>query len=240
MAVCASVPARRGRAGGTPDNERYRDMARDVRRRWRGAAPRAGCTCTSPSTPTRRASGCLDRIAPWLPVLLAVSANSPYDEGRDTGYASWRTQLWSTWPSAGPTEAFGSLAGYRRACERMIASGAARDPGDALLRRAPVRGAPDARGPGPRRGDRPRGRRAARRPGPGPGGDRGRRLARAVRPVWRARSCGPPGGGRPATGSPTTCSTRSTHDLRPAQRGAVARWSTWSRTGSRRPATATA
>ena len=73
--------------------------------------------------------GCIDRIAPWLPVLLAASANSPYAEGRDTGYASWRTQLWSTWPSAGPTEPFGSLAGYRRACERMIASGAARDPG---------------------------------------------------------------------------------------------------------------
>lgn len=35
--------------------------------------------------------------------------------------------MWSTWPSAGPAEAFGSVAGYRRACDRMIASGAARD-----------------------------------------------------------------------------------------------------------------
>jgi carboxylate-amine ligase len=72
---------------------------------------------------------CLDRIAPWLPVLIATSSNSPFHEGRVTGYASWRTELWSTWPSAGPTEAFGSLGGYRRACERMIASGAARDAG---------------------------------------------------------------------------------------------------------------
>jgi carboxylate-amine ligase len=72
---------------------------------------------------------CIDRITPWLPVLLAMSTNSPYADGGDTGYASWRTQQWSTWPSAGPTEAFGSVAGYRRACARMLASGAARDTG---------------------------------------------------------------------------------------------------------------
>lgn len=72
---------------------------------------------------------CLDRIAPWLPVLAAVSTNSPYADGRDTGYASWRTQAWSSWPSAGPTEAFGSVADYRAVCDRMIASGAALDRG---------------------------------------------------------------------------------------------------------------
>jgi carboxylate-amine ligase len=71
--------------------------------------------------------GCLDRMAPWLPVLLAISTNSPFAHGRDTSYASWRTQMWSSWPSAGTAQAFGSLAGYDRACERMIASGAARD-----------------------------------------------------------------------------------------------------------------
>ena len=72
---------------------------------------------------------CLDRIASWLPVLLAMSTNSPFSAGKDTGYASWRTQMWSAWPSAGPSEAFGSVAGYHRAGERMIASGAAKDRG---------------------------------------------------------------------------------------------------------------
>ncbi|MGI8888428.1 MAG: carboxylate-amine ligase, partial [Nocardioidaceae bacterium] len=38
--------------------------------------------------------GVLDRIRPWLPVLLAVSANSPYAEGQDSGFASWRSQVW--------------------------------------------------------------------------------------------------------------------------------------------------
>ena len=110
------------------DNERFRDMAETF-----GQVARRGTTCgmhvhvaiDSPEEGVR----CIDRITPWLPILLAVSTNSPYEEGRDTGYASWRTQLWSTWPSAGPTEPFGSHDGYRRACERMMASGAARDPG---------------------------------------------------------------------------------------------------------------
>lgn len=125
VAVCASVPL----AMDEPvisDSDRYRDMAETF-----GQVARRGTTCgmhvhvaiDSADEGVR----CIDRITPWLPVLLAVSSNSPFDEGRDTGYASWRTQLWSTWPSAGPTEPFGSLAGYRRACERMIASGAARD-----------------------------------------------------------------------------------------------------------------
>ncbi len=71
----------------------------------------------------------IDRLRPWLPVLRALSVNSPYWYGGDTGYASWRTQVWGRWPSAGPTEPYGDLAGYRRATEAVIASGAALDHG---------------------------------------------------------------------------------------------------------------
>ena len=124
VAVCASVPL----AMDEPvisDNERYRDMAETF-----GQIARRGTTCGMhvhvAIESAEEGVRCIDRISPWLPILLAASANSPYDEGRDTGYASWRTELWSTWPSAGTTEPFGSLAGYRRACERMIASGAVR------------------------------------------------------------------------------------------------------------------
>jgi carboxylate-amine ligase len=127
VAVCASVPL----AVDEPvvsDNDRYRDMAETF-----GQIARRGTTCGMhvhvEIGSDEEGVRCLDRIAPWLPLLLAMSANSPYAEGRDTGYASWRTQLWSSWPSAGPTEAFGSLAGYRRACARLLASGAARDAG---------------------------------------------------------------------------------------------------------------
>ena len=69
----------------------------------------------------------IDALAPWLPVLLAVSANSPYFAGRDTGYATWRSRIWAQWPSAGPTEPFGSPEGYHAAGDWLIRSGAARD-----------------------------------------------------------------------------------------------------------------
>ena len=50
----------------------------------------------------------LDRIGPWLAILLALSANSPFWQGRDSGYASFRYQAWGRWPASGPTEVFGS------------------------------------------------------------------------------------------------------------------------------------
>jgi YbdK family carboxylate-amine ligase len=66
--------------------------------------------------------GVLDRIRPWLPLLLAMSANSPFWQGRDTGYASFRQQAWGRWPSAGPTELFGSANGYRATVAAMLQS----------------------------------------------------------------------------------------------------------------------
>ncbi|MGW2490971.1 glutamate--cysteine ligase 2 [Streptomyces sp. NPDC001606] len=65
----------------------------------------------------------LDRIRPWLPVLSAMSANSPFWQGRDTGYASYRTRVWERWPSAGPTEPFGSPERYHGRVADMVATG---------------------------------------------------------------------------------------------------------------------
>jgi glutamate---cysteine ligase / carboxylate-amine ligase len=71
----------------------------------------------------------LDGIRPWLQVLLAISANSPYYHGRDTGFASWRSQVWGRWPSAGPAEPFDSPEEYRRTLAKMVEWGAAADEG---------------------------------------------------------------------------------------------------------------
>jgi carboxylate-amine ligase len=71
----------------------------------------------------------VDGLRPWLPLVLALSANSPFNLGVDTSYASWRSQVWDAWPSAGPVEPFGSPAAYRSAVEALIASGAALDEG---------------------------------------------------------------------------------------------------------------
>ncbi len=73
--------------------------------------------------------GVLDRIGPWLPVILALSANSPFWQGVDTGYASFRTVLWGMWPSALPTAPFGDESTYDTAVSELIESGAALDDG---------------------------------------------------------------------------------------------------------------
>lgn len=64
----------------------------------------------------------LDRIRVWLPVLTALTANSPFWLGTDSGYASFRSQAWNRWPSAGPTEPFGDAATYHRIVDDLVAT----------------------------------------------------------------------------------------------------------------------
>lgn len=71
----------------------------------------------------------LDRIRIWLPALLALSVSSPFWHGVDTGYASYRYQVLSRWPTAGPTEVFGSAAGYDRHRTRLLDTGVPVDVG---------------------------------------------------------------------------------------------------------------
>jgi carboxylate-amine ligase len=71
----------------------------------------------------------IDRVRPWLAVLLALSANSPFWSGADTGYASYRSISWGRWPTAGPTARFGDETSYDRIVDELIASGAALDRG---------------------------------------------------------------------------------------------------------------
>ena len=72
----------------------------------------------------------VDGIRPWLPLLVALSANSPFWQGRDTGHASWRSQVWSRWPTAGAAQPFGDVATYRAGRASGCSSwGAGLDPG---------------------------------------------------------------------------------------------------------------
>ncbi|MFC9815204.1 glutamate--cysteine ligase [Streptomyces virginiae] len=71
----------------------------------------------------------LDRIRPWLAVLMAMSANSPFWQGEDTGYAGYRSRVWNRWPSAGPVDVFGSADRYHEQVRAMIGTGVLRDEG---------------------------------------------------------------------------------------------------------------
>jgi carboxylate-amine ligase len=60
-----------------------------------------------------RAVAVCDRLRPVLPVLLAISANSPYLDQRDSGLHSARTEIFTrTFPRCGVPETFGSWAAY--------------------------------------------------------------------------------------------------------------------------------
>lgn len=70
----------------------------------------------------------LDRIRAWLPPLLALSSNSPFWNGTDSGYASFRTQVWNRWTTAGPTEVFGSAAAYHALVTDLSDTGVVNNP----------------------------------------------------------------------------------------------------------------
>jgi glutamate---cysteine ligase / carboxylate-amine ligase len=107
--------------------------------RYRAMVARFGATATEQLTcachvhvavgSEEEAVGALDRIRPWLAPLLALSVNSPFWAGEDTGYGSFRTQVWGRWPSAGPTEIHGSAAAHREVVATLLGTDTLLDEG---------------------------------------------------------------------------------------------------------------
>lgn len=71
----------------------------------------------------------LDRIRDKLAVLVALSANSPFWNGVETGFESYRTQAWNRLPTSGPSAIFGTLPVYRRTVARLLETGVLLDEG---------------------------------------------------------------------------------------------------------------
>jgi glutamate---cysteine ligase / carboxylate-amine ligase len=69
----------------------------------------------------------LEGVLPWLPLVLALSANSPYLAGEETGLASNRAEVLAQLPRSGAPPDFGSFAGWERFVERFAAAGLADD-----------------------------------------------------------------------------------------------------------------
>ena len=110
------------------DNPRYRRIAE----RFGMIAHEQGiCGChVHVAVPDRDAAiRVSNRLRPWLPLLLAVTANSAVYRNTDTGYASWRSILWQRWPSAGPPPHFDSADEYDAVVGMLQNSGAMLDDG---------------------------------------------------------------------------------------------------------------
>ncbi|MFE9139594.1 glutamate--cysteine ligase [Streptomyces sp. NPDC007355] len=71
----------------------------------------------------------LNRLRVWLPTLLAMSANGPLWDGRDTGFASWRTIVFGRWPVSGPPPHFAGLADYEARIDALVKPGVIPDRG---------------------------------------------------------------------------------------------------------------
>jgi len=70
-----------------------------------------------------RAVRVCDRLRPVLPQLLAISANSPFLDGRDSGLHSARTQSFTkSFPRCGIPDAFGGWEAYRAYIEFLLAT----------------------------------------------------------------------------------------------------------------------
>jgi carboxylate-amine ligase len=63
-----------------------------------------------------------------LALLLALSANSPFLQGSDSGFASARTVVFQAFPRTGPPRRFSDYADYVGAVDALIASTAIPDP----------------------------------------------------------------------------------------------------------------
>ncbi|WP_103891053.1 carboxylate-amine ligase [Actinacidiphila yanglinensis] len=80
------------------------------------------------AVPDREAgAAALGRLRPWLPVLVALGANSPFWEGRDTGFASWRTVVFGRWPVSGPPPFFSGASHYEERVAALLATGVVAD-----------------------------------------------------------------------------------------------------------------
>ena len=69
----------------------------------------------------------VNRVGPWLSPIVALAANSPFWGGRDTGYASYRTELWRRWPMAGTPAPFAGRAEYEAVVEALFRTGSIDD-----------------------------------------------------------------------------------------------------------------
>ncbi len=116
--VSTGTPVLPGPVGVT-DDDRYR----------RFAHAQAGVVCDYEAcgchvhigVPDREtAVAVVNHLRPWLPTLLALSVNSPYDQGRDTGYGSWRTIQMSRYPGAGIPPWFPSAAAYDERLGQLV------------------------------------------------------------------------------------------------------------------------
>ena len=68
-----------------------------------------------------------NRLSEYAPLLLALSSNSPFWQGFDTGFESSRVKIFETFPRAGLPPAFPDYEAFENYVDTMVASGSMDD-----------------------------------------------------------------------------------------------------------------
>ncbi len=131
-AGCRVLPSGTAVLGGTgapvTKDDRYRQMQREYREMLAGQGV-CGCHVHVEMPDPETALKVSNHLRVWLPVLQSITVNSPYWNGVDTGYASWRTIVWSRWPVSGPAPCWSSWEQYEALVGSLITAGVIMDSG---------------------------------------------------------------------------------------------------------------
>ena len=119
IAAAGTHPFTHWKALQTTPKERYQALLRDYQQLTREQGIQ-GCHIHIGLADREIGVQVLNHVRPWLSVLLALAANSPFWLSEETGYASYRTEIWTRWPTAGPPQAFASLAEYHAVVQALI------------------------------------------------------------------------------------------------------------------------
>lgn len=129
VVASGTYPGRMGESGRLiTDKERYETMA-EVNPLIAREQLICGCHVHVSVEEDQDRIRVVNRIRRYLHCLLALSANSPFWEGQDSGFASFRTEVWSRWPSAGSPGAFEHPRQYWELVQKLISAGIILDEG---------------------------------------------------------------------------------------------------------------
>jgi glutamate---cysteine ligase / carboxylate-amine ligase len=126
--AAGTLPLGNWRTARITEKPRYAEIAEHYRE---VAQRRATCGCHVHIGIADRdiAVQVLNRVQPWLPTLLALSASSPFYDEADTGYQSSRNLLWGGFPVAGTSNTFSSYKDYLETIRVLIDTGSILDSG---------------------------------------------------------------------------------------------------------------
>lgn len=125
LVATAAPPFHTGPLAAITDNARYRELAR----RYPDAAAVGSCGCHVHVGIDDRdlAVDVLGRLRPWLAPLLAITTNSPFIDGVDSGWSSTRYRVQRHWPTFQPPARWDGAERYDHAVDDFIAHGEALD-----------------------------------------------------------------------------------------------------------------